>query len=397
MRTKKSLHALAVVTACGLALAACAPSTAGGAAGSGEDDAPIDIGIIYSESGALAAYGAAYKQGFEAGLDYATDGTGEVDGRELNITYVDDAGDPEKGVSAAKDLIGKGYEILGGTVVSGVALAIAEQAEQNKVLYVSGPAAVDTLTGINHYTFRSGRQSLQDVATAGTFVDPDGADVVVYAQDNAFGQGNLAAVEAVLGAQGANVSSVLVPEDATEFTPFSKKVLNADPDLVFVAWAGGTSGAMWEGLDQQGVLDATTVVTGLGDVSTYGAYGDAAAKVEFLSHYFAGAAGTDTEQAMIDGVEAAGGTPDLFTPDGFAAAQMIVHAVAEGGDDVDGMVSALEGYEFEGPKGDMTVRASDHALIQPMYQASLVADGDAWVPQLVETVDAEAVAPAEAG
>ncbi|RPF22576.1 substrate-binding domain-containing protein [Myceligenerans xiligouense] len=397
MRTKKSLPTLAVVAACGLALAACAPSTADGSAGSGEDAAPIDIGIIYSESGALAAYGAAYKQGFEAGLDHATGGTGEVDGRELNVTYVDDAGDPEKGVSAAKDLIGKGYQILGGTVVSGVALAIAEQAEQNEVLYVSGPAAVDTLTGINDYTFRSGRQSLQDVATAGTFVDPKGAEVVVYAQDNAFGQGNLAAVEAVLGAQGAEVSSVLVPEDATEFTPFSKKVLDTEADMVFVAWAGGTSGAMWEGLDQQGVLDTTTVVTGLGDVSTYGAYGDAAEKVSFLGHYFAGAAGTETEQAMIDAVEADGGTPDLFTPDGFAAAQMIVHAVAEGGGDVDGMVAALEGYEFEGPKGTTTVRASDHALIQPMYQASLAADGDEWVPELVETVDAEAVAPAEAG
>jgi hypothetical protein len=32
-----------------------------------------------------------------------------------------------------------------------------------------GPAAADAITGINEYTFRSGRQSAQDVATAGTF------------------------------------------------------------------------------------------------------------------------------------------------------------------------------------------------------------------------------------
>lgn len=389
--------AVAAAAVTGLALAACAPTGASSTGGSGDDEnaAPIDVGIVYSESGPLAAYGAAYKQGFEAGIDYATDGTGTVAGHELNVTFHDDAGDPEKAVSQAKDLIGKGYQILGGTVVSGVALPLAEQAEQNKVLYVSGPAAVDTLTGLNRYTFRSGRQSLQDVAAAGTFVDPKGAKVVVFAQDNAFGQGNLAAVEGVLGGQGAEVSSVLVPEDATEFTPFAKKVLDGRADMVFVAWAGATTGAMWQGLDQQGVLDETTVVTGLGDVATYGAYGDAAEKVSFLNHYFPGAAGTETETAMLDAVEAAGGTPDLFTPDGFVAAQMIVHAVEEGAGDVEAMVDALEGYTFEGPKGETTVRAADHALIQPMYQAKLVKDGDAWTPELVEVVDGESVAPAE--
>ncbi|WP_036970369.1 substrate-binding domain-containing protein [Promicromonospora kroppenstedtii] len=397
MRTRKSLMAVAAAAVTGLALAACAPTGATtGGSGDGESTAPIDVGIVYSESGPLAAYGAAYKQGFEAGIDHATDGTGTVAGHELNVTYHDDAGDPEKAVSQAKDLIGKGYQILGGTVVSGVALPLAEQAEQNKVLYVSGPAAVDTLTGINRYTFRSGRQSLQDVAAAGTFVDPNGAKVVVFAQDNAFGQGNLAAVEGVLGGQGAEVSSVLVPEDATEFTPFAKKVLDAKADMVFVAWAGATTGAMWQGLDQQGVLDETTVVTGLGDVATYGAYGDAAEKVSFLNHYFPGAAGTETETAMLDAVETAGGTPDLFTPDGFVAAQMIVHAIEEGAGDVEAMVDALEGYTFEGPKGETTVRASDHALIQPMYQARLVQDGDAWTPELVEVIDGASVAPAEA-
>jgi len=402
MRTPRSpRHSLvitAVAAAVGLALSACAPTQATGdePAGGPAESTPVDIGIIYSQSGPLAAYGKAYKDGFEAGLDYATEGTGEVDGRSLNVTFHDDAGDPDKAVTQAKDLIGKGYKVLGGTVVSGVALKLAEQAEQNKVLYVSGPAAVDALTGINRYTFRSGRQSLQDVATAGTFVDPAGAKVLVFTQDNAFGQGNLAAVEAVLGAQGAEVSSVLVPEDATEFTPFAHQITAAKPDLVFVAWAGATSGAMWQGLDQQGVLDSTTVVTGLGDVATYGAYGEAATKVSFLNHYFPGAAGTDVEKAMLESVEGAGGTPDLFTPDGFVAAQLMVQAIAEGGDDVEAMVDALEGWTFDGPKGETTVRASDHALLQPMYQTKLVQDGDAWVPELVEPVDAAAVAPPEA-
>ena len=75
---------------------------------------------------------------------------------------------------------------------------------------------------------------------------------------------------------------------------------------------------------------------------------------------------------------------------------MIVQAIAEGGGEVDGMIDALEGFTFEGPKGTMTVREGDHALIQEMYQVRLVADGDTFVPELIDTVDADAVAPAEA-
>ncbi len=359
------------------------------------DGTPVPVSIIYSETGPLAAYGAAFRSGFDAGLDYATDGTGEVDGRALEITFTDDAGDTDRAVNAARDAIGNGTKIIGGTVVSGVALSLAEQAAQNQVLYISGPAAADAITGINEYTFRSGRQSIQDVTAATSFVE-SGQQVLVFAQNNAFGQGNVAAVQAVFGAAGAEVSELLVPEDATEFTPFAAQIVDAAPDMVFVAWAGANSGAMWQGLSQQGVFDATTVVTGLGDIATYNAYGEASGQIDFLNHYFEGASGTEVEQAMIERVNAAGAEVDLFTPDGFVMAQMIVQAVSEGGDDVDAMIAALEGWEFEAPKGTQTIRASDHAMIQPMFQARLVGEGDNWVPELLDTVPAEEAAPAEA-
>lgn len=398
MRVTKKLLLGSVVVTAALALAACAPSaepSSESTEGGGLEE--VTVGIVTSESGPLAGYGKQYLDGFEAGLDYATDGTGEIDGTTITIENRDDAGDPDKAVTAVKELIGEGVNIIAGTASSGVALAVAEQAEQNKVLYISGPAAADAITGINDYTFRSGRQSAQDVATAGTFLDDiDGKTVTVFAQDNAFGQGNVAAVEAILGGQGATVNSVLVAEDATEFTPFAQQVLAGAPDLVFVAWAGATSGAMWQAMSQQGVLDEIPVVTGLGDAATFGAYGEASEKINFLNHYFPGAPDNDVNTAMVEAIEEAGGTPDLFSPDGFNAAIMIVQAIKEGQGDVDAMVSALEGFEFDGPKGAMTVRASDHALIQEMYQAKLVAQDGTFVPELVDTVSADDVAPTEA-
>ena len=399
MRVTKKLLLGTVATTVALALAACAPSVGTTATSETGDAGPaeITIGVITSETGALASYGKQYLDGFMAGLDYATDGSNEVNGTKITVDYRDDAGDVDTAVGAAKELIGEGVTILAGSAASGVAAAVAEQAGQNRVLFVSGPAAADALTGINEYTFRSGRQSAQDVATAGTFLgDLSGKTVTVFAQNTAFGQGNEAAVKAILGAKGATVNSVLVAEDVTEFTPFAQQILTGSPDLVFVAWAGATSGAMWQAMSQQGVLDAVPVVTGLGDAATFGAYGEASEKISFLNYYFPGGPESDVNDAMIELVEAAGGTPDLFTPDGFNAAILLVHAIAEGRGDVDAMVSALEGFTFDGPKGSLTVRAGDHALIQEMYQVKLVAGGDSFVPELVDTVAAEDVAPAEA-
>ena len=354
---------------------------------------PIQVGIITSSSGPLAAYGNQFLSGLEVGLDYATDGTGAVNGRPIEFIFEDAAGDPAQATSVVTDLIGQGVKIIAGTVVSGIALQVAPLAEQNDILYSSGPAAADGITGINRNTFRAGRQSYQDVATAAGFLeDVEGKSVTVFAQDTAFGQANVAAVEAVLGTQGATVDSILVPEGTSDFTPFAARVNENTPDLLFVAWAGETAAAMWESLGQQGVLEATTVVTGLADRATWEpTFGDVADSIDFLAHYFAEAPDNAVNQYLVDN---ASETPDLFTPDGFVTAQMIVQALTEGDyDDTESMITALEGWTFEGPKGTQTIRAEDHAMLQPMFQASLSNTDGEISAESIGTVDADTVAP----
>ncbi|MFI7548510.1 substrate-binding domain-containing protein [Verrucosispora sp. WMMD703] len=389
--TRRVFISAATMMAAAIAATACG-SPQDTANGGGDSAAPVKVGLVYSQSGALASYGKQYIEGFRAGLDFATDGTNKVGDRTIEITEVDDAGDPAKAVSAAKDLIGKGNKIIAGSTASGVALQVAPIAAQNKVLFISGPAATDAVTGANKYTFRSGRQSYQDVVTAKSFIgDPAGKKVVVFAQDGAFGDANEAAVKAVIGGAGASVSAVRAPASATEFTPFASQIKSAKPDLLFVAWAGTTAPAMWQTLDQQGVLTSTTVVTGLDIRASWPTFGAAGSKISFLSHYFDGA--SDTEAAKAAKAKVPGGTLDLFHPDGFAAAQMVVRAVTEGGDDVEKMVTALEGWSFESVKGSMTIRAEDHALLQPMYQASLTGSGDTFTATAQKALTGDETAP----
>lgn len=381
---------IAALAACGSPSKATGGSSGGGGASSGGSGAPIKVGLVYSETGPLADYGKDYYQGFLAGLDYATHGTDAVNGHKIEVTQRDDAGDPTKAVGAAKDLIGQGYRILAGSTASGVALQVAPLAAQNKVLFISGPAATDAVTGLNKYTFRSGRETYQDIATAATFLgDLTNKRVTVLAQDSAFGQANVAAVKAVLGAKGAKVDSVLAPPSATDLTPFATQAKNAKPDLLFVAWAGTTASALWTALSQQGVLDSTTTVTGLDVRASYPVFASTGGKVSFLAHYVPDGTSNDAAKAMDAYLSAHGEQSDLFSPDGFTAAQMVVHAAENGDTDVDAMVKNLEGWSFDGVKGADTIRASDHALLQPMFQAKLTGT----TPTVVKTLDPNEVAP----
>ena len=388
-RVWAALAAIAALAVAGLA------GTAGAGTRTTDNTAaasPVRIGIIYARTGLLSAYGAQYRQGFELGLDYVTKGTRRINGRPVQVRYVDDAGDPAKAVSAARDLIGQGYKILAGSTSSGVAVQMAPLAAQNRVLFISGPAATDAITGANRYTFRAGRQSTQDVLAAkGILGRGVGRNVVVFAQDSVFGQGNVAAVRAILGGAGHRVSAILVPLSAQDFTPFAQRANQANPDLLFVAWAGTTAPAMWRALEQQGVIRGTTVATGLAERATWGSY---VPGLNFLSHYVAESPKNKVNNWLKARMARRNQVPDIFTPDGFVTAQMVARAVARGGDDVERMISGLEGFQFVAPKGVQRIRASDHAMLQPMFQVRTRQVRNKWRAVPVKTFAAGNMAPA---
>jgi branched-chain amino acid transport system substrate-binding protein len=161
-----------------------------------------------------------------------------------------------------------------------------------------------------------------------------------------------------------------------------------------VAWAGATAPAMWKSLDDERIFDSIKVVTGLDQRSSYETLGSAGTKIAFLSHYFYEAPKNAVNDALVAGLKKENKVPDLFDPDGFVAAQMIVQAIEKSdGDDVGKMISALEGWTFGAPKGKQTIRAVDHVMLQPMFVAKLQGSGSNLTPKLVRTVPLEAVSP----
>ncbi|HET8529291.1 MAG TPA: ABC transporter substrate-binding protein [Gaiellaceae bacterium] len=360
--------------ACALVAAALAGTAAARVDARGTAAAKtVNVAFIYSKTGGLAAFGQEEYDGFQAGLAYTK---GKCGGYTIKPTYIDDATDPATAVNAFKNEVGQGVKIIAGTASSGIALQLGALAAQNDVLYIAGASAADQITGLNRNTFRAGRQTLQDVEDAAGIFPPKstGKKIVVFAEDTAFGAGNVAAVQSIFGGRGHAVSKILSPFGAADLTPYAQQLKNSNADAAFVAWANTTNAAaMWQSLQQQGVSKQMTIVTGLANRASYDAIGPLVQGVTLLSHYVYQAPKNKVNTYLVKWMaKNRHSVPDLFTPDGFVTAQMICRAVQKGGTDTSKQIGALEGWQFLAPKGKQRIRPQDHAMLQPMFQVQLL-------------------------
>ena len=355
----------------------------------------VNVAFIYSKTGGLAAFGQEEFDGFQAGLDYTK---GKCGGFTINPTYIDDATSPATAIDAFKNEVGQGVKIIAGTDSSGIPLQLAPLAAQNNVLYISSAAASDLITGANRNTFRSGRQTLQDVLDAANIFPPKstGKKIEVFAEDTAFGAGNVTAVQQIFGSKGHSVSKILSPFGVADLTPYAQQLKNSGADAAFVAWANTTNAAaMWQSLQQQGISKQMTIVTGLANRASYDAIGPLVQGVTLLSHYVYQAPHNAVNRYLVKWMaKNRHSVPDLFTPDGFVAAQMICRALQKGGTDTSKQISALEGWQFLAPKGKQRIRPQDHAMLQPMFQVHLVPGaGGHFVVKVLKTITAGNVQP----
>ena len=381
--SKRSLARVGVAV---LSLAVIMPSMAPAQAAN-----EIKIGIITSSSGPLGSYGLAYNDGLAWGLNYYTGGKMSINGAKLVVTTKDDAADPASATATFKEMVGNGTKIIAGTASSGVALTLGPLAAQNKVLYISGPAKNDLVTSAaNKYVFRSGNSSTQDLAPLGGVKPINGKKVILFVEDNAFGAGNIAAARALMGPKGALFEEVKVPTSTSDFTPFSKKAADANGTYIFIAWSNAlTAGAMLTSLKVQGVFAKAKPITGLAGAATYNIYGTLfeGAGAIMTNSYFAGAGKSQAASDMAAWFATNKKTQDLFTSTGADAAKMIVQALkGNSAQNVDKMISNLEGYSWVGVKGLMTVSPSSHLLIQPMFLVGLNKTATGYVPVLQKTI-----------
>lgn len=345
---------------------------------------PVTIGLITDLTGGLAIYGTMTERAFLLGMEYATGAPGgeenvyQLDNCEIDVLVRDDQGSAETTATLARELIDvEQVDLLVGTVSSGSTASLQEIAAENQVPLIVAPAAANDITGVNfnEYTFRTSRENYQDFINLCQYLTTQYDTFVQIAPDYSFGYGGAQSARDACTFYGGEfvADDIFAPLDTTEFTPYMEQILDSGADAWIVTWAGGGFIPMFQTAQELGVLDEMGLGASFFDSLTMQAvFGDIGAMVGqtsgILYHYTLPDNEINdwlTEQVMAN----YNVPPDLFDADGMNAALLAVEALkATGGDtSPEALIDAMEGLEFEGPKGTIYVRPEDHVAIQDMY------------------------------
>ncbi|MFJ6208814.1 substrate-binding domain-containing protein [Lysinibacillus sp. NPDC092081] len=368
--------------------------------GNTEEGGTIKIGVLASLTGALESYGKQTKNGFELGIDYATGGTMEVNGKKIEIVYEDTETKPEVAVQKATKLLEDDkVDFLVGSSSSGDTLAVLPLAEEYQKIMVVEPAVADSITGseFNKYIFRTGRNSSQDAYAAAAAIAGKGVKIATFAPDYSFGLDGVKAFKTAAEKLGAEiVLEEYADPAATDFTSNLQKVIAAKPDYLFIVWAGANS--PWNQIADLKIQEkGIKISTGAPDIIAL-KFMNPLIGMEGFSVYYHTLPQNDVNKWLVEEHQKRfNEVPDLFTPGGMSAAISIVDALkkSNGDTDADKLIGIMEGMSFETPKGTMTFRKEDHQALQSMYSIRLEKqDGvDYPVPVLIRELSPEETAP----
>ena len=352
---------------------------------------PVKVGVVTDETGALAIYGAHVLRAFPLGMEYATGAAGvEEDGYtsymlddcEIQVFVRDDQSNPEITATVGRELIEvEGVDIIVGTVSSGATASLQELAAENEIVHIAAPAAANDLTGatFNEYSFRTSRNNYQDAVNICQYLTTQYSKFVQIAPDYSFGTGSAAAFRDACTLFGGEfvADDILAPADTTDFTAYMDPVFDAadnGAEAMIVTWAGGGFVPLLQAATDLGVLDEVDMAAGFVDNVVMPAFfANAIGSTSGILYHYTLADNDINDWLVATSVERFGVPPDLFDADAMNAAILLTEAIkATGGDaSADALIGAMEGMEFEGPKGTIYIRPEDHVAIQDMYIATL--------------------------
>lgn len=360
----------------------------------------IKIALIHGKTGPLEAYAKQTETGLMMGLEYATGGTMMINGNKIQVIAKDDQNKPD----VAKSLLSEAYEDNGvdlaiGTTNSAAALAMLPVAEEHKKVLIVEPAVADQITGEkwNRYIFRTGRNSSQDAIANAVAIGQKDVNIATLAQDYAFGRDGVAAFKSALGKTGANlVFEEYAPQATTDFTAHAQRLFEALKDkpgkkIIWVIWAGANS-PLTKLLDLNPARYGIELSTGGNILPVMAAY-KAIPGMEGATYYYYDIPKNPANDWLVkEHQKRYGQPPDFFTAGGMTAAMAAVTAIKKaGGTNTEKLIAAMEGMEFDSPKGKMVFRKDDHQALQAMYHFKIKADPNvAWgVPELVRELKIE--------
>ena len=372
------------------ATAAVALLVASGA-GALEAQEPIRIGEFNSYTG-FAAFTLPYRDGWTLALEEINE-AGGVLGRPLEVISRDDGASPANAVTVANELVVReGVDILFGTLLSNVGVAVSDYARQRKVLFLAAEPLTDTLAWEhgNRYTFR---------LRPGTYVQAamlaeeaarieEAVRWVTIAPNYEYGQAAVAAFKKLLKERRPDVEFVgeQWPGQGQIDAGAAVQALEAaDPDAIFnVTFSSDLARFVREG-EVRGLFDGRTVASLLsGEPEWIDPLGAEAPEGWIVTGYPWYAIDTpDHESFLKKYQERFDDYPRLGSLVGYIALYSIALAMEEAQTtEVEAVIDSLRGLTVESPIGPVTYREIDQQSDMGAFVGRLtVEDG---MPRMID-------------
>ncbi|WP_457089926.1 ABC transporter substrate-binding protein [Microvirga sp. P5_D2] len=361
--------------ALGLALALGSPAVA--------QQPPIKIGELNSYA-RQAAFTVPYRNGWQMALD-EINAKGGVLGRKLEIVSRDDGGTTSDATRVADELVSReGAVLLFGSFLSNVGVAMADYANQKKIVYIAAEPLTDAITMAqgNRYTFRVRPSNSMQVGMLMKQAKASGAKRwAIVAPNYEFGQSAAGAFKRLLKEQIPDAEIVAEQYPALgkiEAGATVSALEQAKPDGIFnVLFGPDLTQFVREG-NTRGLFEDATVLSLLtGEPEWLLPLKDEVPEGWTVTGYPWDEITEPKHKAFIDAYRAKfNETPRLGSLLGYMVVNMIRDTIERAGStDTDAMIKALEDAKFDTVAGPVTMRGIDNQSTMGAWVGKLVLKG----------------------
>jgi branched-chain amino acid transport system substrate-binding protein len=337
----------------------------------------IKIGEINSYK-AQPVFLDAYKQGMALAID-EVNAAGGVAGKTFELITRDDNANPGEAVRQAEELLARErVDLLTGTFLSHIGLAVADYAKQKKVFFLASEALTDKITwdNGNPYTYRL-RTSTYMLAAS---LVPEALKLkkkrwaLIY-PNYEYGQSAVNTFKKLMKAQQPDIEFVTEqapPLGKVDAGSVVQAIADAKPDAVFNALFGADLAKLVRESATRGTFKNTAVLSLLsGEPEYLEPLRDEAPEGWIVTGYPWYSITTPEHRAFVQAYQAKFGKGNLRLGSliGYVTIRSLVEAVKRSGGKTDtaSMTQAFAGLKLNTPDGPIEYRALDHQSTLGVY------------------------------
>ena len=364
----------------------------------------IKIGELNSYK-AQPAFLDPYKRGWELAVE-EINGKGGVLGKKLEVISRDDGGTPGDAVRVANELVTReGVNILAGTFLSNIGLAVTEFAGKERVFFLAAEPLTDKITWQdgNRYTFRLRPSTYMQVA----MLMPDAIAAKkkrwAIAYPN-FEYGQSAATWFKTMLKKAQPDVEYVSEQAPALGKLDagsvvQAIDDAKPDAIFnVLFGADLAKFVREGTTRGSFKDRTVVSLLSGEPEYLDPLKDEAPVGWYVTGYPWDEITTPEHKAFVAAYQKRWNDyPRLGSVVGHVTLTSLAAGIARAGStDTEKMIAAFRGLKVTGPLGPFEYRASDQQATMGAYVGKIALKNGKGTMSDFKYVDGAAVLPGDA-